>query len=276
VSEGVTDYYADLAEVRGGVIDSAAFAALVEGKIEEVAAAPPTSLGDASLATWVHPSDGTQYLYYAKGSLAGLLLDVVIRDASDNRHSLDGVLRELYRTTYAKGRGFTGDDFWKAASRAAAGRPLDDFARRYVDGRDEYPYASVLALAGFRYAADTTREPQLGVGTVIDSTGGVLVVQLVPGGAFELAGVAEGDYLVSVGDVPVHDASFGTRFRARYGRAAAETPVSVVVRRGERTVSLRAPLRFVPKVTRRVTLDPAPSAKALRIRAGMLRGVVGP
>jgi predicted metalloprotease with PDZ domain len=276
MSEGVTDYYADLADVRGGVVDSAAFAALVEGKVAEVADAPPTSLADASLATWVHPADGTQYLYYPKGSLAGLLLDVLIRDASDNRHSLDDAMRELYQTTYGKARGFTGDDWWKAVSRAAGGRAFDDFARRYVDGRDDYPYAAVLPLAGFRYAADTTREPQLGVGTVIDSTGEVLVVQLVPGGAFELAGVAEGDYLVSVGDVPVRDASFGARFRAKYARAAADSPIPVVVRRDGRTVALRAPLRFVPKVARHVTLDPSPSPKALRIRSGILHGTTSP
>ncbi|HET7459509.1 MAG TPA: PDZ domain-containing protein [Gemmatimonadaceae bacterium] len=272
VSEGITDYYADVADARGGVIDSAEFATLVEGKIGEVADAPPTSLADASLATWVHPADGTQYLYYAKGSLAGLLLDVMIRDASDNRRSLDDVMREVYQTTYAKGRGFTGADWWGAVSRAAGGRSFDDFAHRYVGGRDEFPYASVLPLAGFRYVADTTREPQLGVGTVIDSVGDVLVVQLVPGGSFELAGVAEGDYLVSVGDVPVHDATFGSRFRTKFAHAAPESPVTVVVRRDGRTLNLRAPLRFVPKITRHVTIHPAPSAKALRIRNGILHG----
>ena len=63
----------------------------------QVAAEPPTALEDASLSTWIKPIDGTQYLYYPKGSLAGFMLDVLIRDASDNRRSLDDVMRELYR-----------------------------------------------------------------------------------------------------------------------------------------------------------------------------------
>ena len=54
------------------------------------------SLDDASIDTWIHPVDGTEYIYYAKGSLAGLLLDIMIRDASDNRQSLDDVMRALY------------------------------------------------------------------------------------------------------------------------------------------------------------------------------------
>ena len=73
--------------------------------------------------------DGSGYIYYQKGSLAGLLLDIMIRDASDNKHSLDTVMRELYTAAYKAGRGFTSDDFtsilhrretvWAAANRWA-------------------------------------------------------------------------------------------------------------------------------------------------------------
>ncbi len=112
VSEGITDYYADLAEVRGGVIDEKGFYALTAEKINEVSATPPVSLEDASLNTWVHPVDGTGYIYYPKGSLAGLLIDIMIRDASDNKHSLDDVMRNLYLTDYKHGKGFTGADWW--------------------------------------------------------------------------------------------------------------------------------------------------------------------
>ena len=65
VSEGITDYYADLAEVRGGVIDAHGFFALTAGKINDVAErARRSSLEDASLNTWIHPVDGTDYIYY--------------------------------------------------------------------------------------------------------------------------------------------------------------------------------------------------------------------
>ena len=59
VSEGITDYYADLAVVRGGVEDSAAFLEQVMSKIRQVSTAPPAALEDASLSTWIHPTDGT-------------------------------------------------------------------------------------------------------------------------------------------------------------------------------------------------------------------------
>jgi len=270
VSEGVTDYYADLAEVRGGVIDSAGFLALTEDKIEEVSRTRPVSLEDASLSTWVN-SVGTHYIYYPKGSLAGLLLDVMIRDASDNRRSLDDVMRELYQTTYKRGQGFTVDEWWGAVSRAAGGRSFEEFSRRYVDGREPFPYAEVLPLAGLRLQVDSIRGPMLGVLTGADS-GGVLVTGVQEGGAAAQAGVRPGDYLLAIGDLAVRDPRFGEQFRAKYAKAAGAA-VKIRVRRDGRDLDLPATVGVgVTGVSYQLRADPAASPKAARIRGGLLTG----
>jgi predicted metalloprotease with PDZ domain len=118
------------------------------GKIEEVAAAPAVALEDASLSTWMHPTDGTGYLYYPKGSLAGLLLDILIRDASDNAAGLDDVMREVYQKTYKTGKGFTAQDWWGAVTRAAKGKGFTDFNARYIDGREPFPVGHHVAAGG--------------------------------------------------------------------------------------------------------------------------------
>jgi predicted metalloprotease with PDZ domain len=266
VSEGITDYYADLAEVRGRIVDEAGFYALTSNKINEVANVPPVALEDASLSTWIHPVDGTGYIYYPKGSLAGLLLDVMIRDASDNKRSLDDVMRELYRTTYKAGRGFTGEDFWGAVSRAAGGRSLEDFRARYIDGREPFPYEQTLALAGMRVARVPT--PRLGVTSLQDSLG-VRVTELDSAGAAAAAGVRVGDYLIAVGDIFVDDQLFGEKFRGRYGTATEGTPLTIRVRRGNDTLNLTGKLTFVPGEYRLEAL-PGAGAKALRINEGMI------
>lgn len=273
VSEGITDYYADLAQVRGGVIDEAGFYRLTSEKIGQVAAAPPVALTDASLSTWIHPTDGTGYLYYPKGSLAGFMLDVLIRDASDNQQSLDAVMRSVYAATYKKGRGFTGSDWWGAVSRAAGGKSFAEFNRRYVDGRDPFPWDSILPLAGLRAVADSVREPRLGVATAADSNG-ARITQVLPGSAAAEAGVQPGDVLTSLADIPVTDADFGKRFRARYAgpAGASATTVRVVVRRGSQTLTLQAPLRFSINVVQRIEPDPQASPKAVRVRTGILKG----
>src|SRR5258708_32711225 len=79
VSEGITDYYADLAEVRGRVITDAGFYKLTGDKINEVNGVLPAAVTDASVNTWVHPVDGTAYLYSPKGSRAGFMLAIMIR-----------------------------------------------------------------------------------------------------------------------------------------------------------------------------------------------------
>jgi predicted metalloprotease with PDZ domain len=274
VSEGITDYYADLAILRGGIIDSAQFLALTGEKIAKVAEVPPTALEDASLSTWIHPTDGSGYLYYPKGSLAGLLLDVLIRDASDNRRSLDDVMRELYRSTYKAGRGFTGADWWHAIARNAGGKSFNDFAARYVDGRVAYPWAELLPLAGLRAVADTVREPRLGIGTALDSAGGIVIGQVQPGGAADEAGVKRGDALLRLGGIAVTDSTFGEQFRARFGNQEGQ-PLPIEVRRDGQTLTLNAKVRLVTRVEDRVLVDSTASGKAVRVREGIFSGRTG-
>jgi predicted metalloprotease with PDZ domain len=272
VSEGITDYYADLALVRGGVIDATAFYNATAGKINEVNDVPAVALEDASLSTWVHPVNGTGYIYYQKGSLAGFMLDILIRDASDNRRSLDDVLRELYQTEYKRGSGFTNAEWWAAVSRAAGGRSFDSFYERYINGREPFPWDSILPVAGLRAVRDP--QPRLGIFTTADSAG-IRITQLEPGGAAAEAGVREGDYLIAVGDILVTDPAFGARFRERYARASEGSPIALRVRRVAQTLNLGARLRFSPGAYR-IVLDTNAPPKARRIRDGILQGRTTP
>jgi predicted metalloprotease with PDZ domain len=274
VSEGVTDYYADVAQLRGGIIDSTEFLDVLTGKKGEVEAAPVIALEDASLSSWIRPTDGTQYIYYPKGALAGFLLDIMIRDASNNARSLDTVMRELYRSTFKAGRGFTAQDWWGAVSRAAAGRSFDEFNTRYVDGREPLPWSTVLPLAGLRVNVDSIREPWIGVSTNVDS-GGVMVMEVERGGAAETAGVLVGDYLIRIGDIPVSDPDFGTRYRARYARSEGQT-VPVVVKRGGQERTLTLPVRNRLRTVESIVIDRNASPKAIRVRSGLFRGETTP
>ncbi|MFI5256072.1 MAG: PDZ domain-containing protein [Gemmatimonadales bacterium] len=272
VSEGITDYYADLAEVRGGVVDVAGFYALTAGKIGEIENTIPFALEDASLNTWIHPRDGTEYSYYPKGSLAGLLLDITIRDASDNAKSLDSVMRELYQTTYAKGRGFTSADWWGAVSRAANGRSFDDFVRRYVDGREPYPWPEALRTVGLRIERDSA--PRIGVSTAPDAANAIRVMEVMPGSTASAAGVRTGDVMLQVGDVDVSDPDFGAKFRTEYAGRPAGSPLTITVQRGGARQVLHGTLVYGPTAPR-ISEDPTAGSRAVRLRNGILRGTTG-
>jgi predicted metalloprotease with PDZ domain len=270
VSEGITDYYADLALVRGGIIDSSQFMAVTANKANTVAQAPPTALEDASLSTWIHPTDGSGYLYYPKGSLAGLMLDIMIRDGSDNARSLDDVMRQLYGSTYKKGRGFGENDWWPEVTRAAGGRSFSDFYARYIDGRDPFPLSQVLPLAGMRAVTDTIKEPRLGLQTAADSSG-IVVAGVLPGGPAQEAGVQAGDRLLALGDLSISDPNFGPAFRSRFSKEEG-APFPIKVLRGSDTLTLTGKVRLNTRLELRIEADPSANAKAVRVRNGILSG----
>ena len=270
VSEGITDYYADLSLVRSGVSDSTAFFATTAGKIGEVRALPPFGLDDASLSTWIHPTDGTADAYYPKGSLAGLMLDILIRDASDGKRSLDDVMRGLYRDAYKAGKGFTGEQWWKAVESAAGGKSFADFNARYIDGREPYPWQSVLPLAGLQLLADSVRIPVLGV-TMGQDDNGMRITAVAPGSTAQQAGVQPGDDLVSVGEIAGDAPSLAQQLRAKYGNVQSAIIPITVIRDGKQS-SLAAPLQFTWHVQLRIALLPGAPAKAVRVRSGILHG----
>jgi predicted metalloprotease with PDZ domain len=124
-----------------------------------------------------------------------------------------------------------------------------------------------------RVAQDTLREPRLGLQTAADSSG-IIVTGLAPGGAAQEAGVQVGDRVLSLGDLSLSDPDFGPAFRARFGKQEG-APLPIKVRRGNDTLTLNSKVRLVARVERRFEIDPSASAKAVRIRNGILKGVVG-
>ncbi|HWA16825.1 MAG TPA: PDZ domain-containing protein, partial [Gemmatimonadales bacterium] len=269
VSEGITDYYADLTVVRAGLVDSSAFLGLTHDKILQVDETAPVALEDASINTWIHPTDGTGYLYYPKGSLAGFMLDVMIRHASGNRRSLDDVMRAAYRTTYKAGRGFNSTDWWTAV-RPAAGRSFPDFYERFIDGRDPFPWDSVLPLAGIIRRADSSYVPRLGVETRADSNG-VVVLNLMPDGPGARAGLQPGDQLLALGDVTMADGASWELFRSRYAdKDGADLPIKV--KRDGQTLTLKGKVALTTVIEHSLGFDPNPSALAATIRHGILAG----
>ena len=275
ISEGITDYYADLAEVRSGLTTPDQFYATTTGKIEEVASAPAVALEDASLSAWVKPVDGTDDTYYPKGSLAGLLLDIMIRDASDNRRSLDTVMREMYASSWKRSRGFTNEEWWQAVSRAAGGRSFAEFEKRYVDGRDEFPWDSVLPLGGLRLLVERTVLPNLGISSSTDEQGR-RVIALDPAGTGMAAGVKVGDYLVTIGGLDVNDPAFGTNFSAKFSAEPPGGTIALVIRRGTQQMTLSAPANLRTSERRRIIAATDAPAKAVRVREGLLTGTNRP
>lgn len=273
-SEGVTDYYADLTNLRSGLWTAEQFIENTKSNIDQVEQTPePWSVEDGSEATWIHEVHiNSSQLYYPKGSLLGFLLDISIRDATDNAHTLDEVIRGLYTRYYRQNKGFTTADLLRELR--TAGMPdLDSFYRRFVDGRDSLPYETVFAKAGIAFNRQIVTVPFVGVSTGATPDGALLVQQVSPGSAAEGAGVEPGDILKSVGDIPVSpDQDWGATFRTRY-RGKAGQPITITVERAGRVVTLTTTVK--ERTNARVTLAraPNPTAKQSRIWQAIATGL---
>jgi predicted metalloprotease with PDZ domain len=268
-SEGVTDYYADVTNIRSGLWSTNQFLANATSDIAQVESTPePWSAEDGSEATWINEVYvNSSQLYYPKGATLGLLLDISIRDATDNAHTLDDVMRALYARYYRQNKGFSTTDLLNELR--TAGMPdVDGFYRRYIDGREPLPYDSVFAKAGLRLRRDTG--PLLGISTRGTPTGDVQVAAVLPGSAAEAAGLLPGDVLTSVGDVRVTlDGNWAATFRSRY-RGKAGQPLPLVVRRGTQGLTLNATVREGPIGAGTLERVSSPTPKQTKIWQGLV------
>ncbi|HEX9704965.1 MAG TPA: PDZ domain-containing protein [Gemmatimonadales bacterium] len=276
-SEGVTDYYADLTNLRGGLWTTEQFLENVMENMGTVAAAPePWSVEDGSVATWIHEIYvNSSQLYYPEGSLIGLLLDVSMRDATDNAKSLDDVTRALFTRFYRQGKGFTTADLLRLLTEF--GMPdVQGFYHRYIDGRDDLPYDSVLAKAGLLVRRDTTTEFLLGADLALGPEGQIVVERVQPQGSAGPAGVQPGDALLKLDDIelkPTNESfeAIRARFRGRGG-----TPMTFTVRRAGQTLTLTGTVQGRQRAELTVTRGPSPTPKQARIWQGLATGTTGP
>jgi predicted metalloprotease with PDZ domain len=156
VAEGITDYYADVALRRAGLISETDFLAATARAIQALQNTPgrmEQSVEESSYDSWIkfyrpdENSINSQVSYYDKGAILGLLLDLEIRKRSNGAKSLDDVMRYLYTEFFKKQRNYTPADFQKATE-LMAGSSLEEFFAKYVRKTEELDYNAALAAAG--------------------------------------------------------------------------------------------------------------------------------
>jgi predicted metalloprotease with PDZ domain len=188
VSEGLTVYYEAIIMRESGLMTTEQMLDFFHKHILSVENKPGRmfqTLAQASAETW---SDGPfgrtgdevnkTISYYQKGPVIGLLFDFAIRHETQNRKSLDDVMRQLYNDYYKKkNRGFTESEL-KETFEQTTGKSLNElFSYIYTTAEPDYKkyfsYAGLEidtaahALPGGYFGADfTSRHDSLIVSAV--------------------------------------------------------------------------------------------------------------
>jgi predicted metalloprotease with PDZ domain len=272
VSEGITDYYAHLILTRSGLWGENEFLIAARDWIVQTEGQPDhVAVEDASIDTWINPAFIDRYVYYDAGAILGLLLDIRIRVATGNSRSLDDVMARLYNDHYREGRGFTSEEFLSYVGEYLGRDEIEQFYRRYVDGREPYPYREILADAGLEYAADTIVEPFFGVQVARTRDDRMLVRQVVPGSAAAAAGLRLNDYLLRVGSVAVTERDWGDAFADAYADSLG-APLVVVYQRGGQEIRREVTVRSRTRYNHRLSPAEDASESQLALRRSILLG----
>ena len=275
-SEGVTDYYADVILARAGLDRPADFAQRIATSIGNHHSNPARLLISperSSWTVWDSPAVNNNQVisYYLQGELVGFLLDLAIRDSTDNAKSLDDVMRYLL-DHYAGERGFTRDEL-VAAVRSATGRNFAEFWRLYVSGASEIPWDEYLRAAGWKVVFTETPAVDARIGSIPPAVqGGRWRAVAAPGSAAEAAGGAAGglrtgDELVRINGRPIIDGTDVTAAVRAIRRGAA---VVVEVVRDGQPLTIRFHAGTYNRVRAQLRDVPAQTSKMHRIRAGLV------
>ncbi|MCF2495283.1 M61 family metallopeptidase [Dyadobacter chenhuakuii] len=158
VSEGLTVYYEPIIMKEAGLITTEKMLESYRSHIAEVENKPGRlhqSLAQASAQTWSDGPSGRTgegadqtISVYRKGPIVGLLFDFAIRHETQNKKSLDDVMRKLYKDFYkSKKRGFTENELRETITKVA-GKPLDELFT-YIYTTAEPDYKKYFGYAGF-------------------------------------------------------------------------------------------------------------------------------
>jgi predicted metalloprotease with PDZ domain len=220
--EGITSYYDDLILARCGLIGIKDYLLLLGRAITAYLRAPGRanqSLAESSFDAWIkyyrqdENSPNATVSYYGKGSLVALCLDLLIRDKTRGKKSLDDVMRALWQRHGRTGIGVDEDGIERLAEEVT-GLKLSGYFDDWLRSTREPPLRALLAAHGveMQLRPPESAEDKGGAPARSKATGGLAmlgiraraqgedaaVTHVLDGGAAQAAGIAAGDVIVAM------------------------------------------------------------------------------
>ena len=215
--EGFTSYYDDLQLFRSQRIDLNKYLKRLEKTWNMVLRNPgrhKQSVSDSSFDAWTkyyqmdENTPNAVVSYYTKGSLIALALDLLIRQHSNNRQSLDDVIRHLWQMWQLTQQGMSENDFDQAINfiiGPSFQKTWKQFKADYIDGTTDLPLFDLLNQGKIKVALKNKKATEnaesakqlLGIRTTV-TNGWVKLTHVLDSGLAQIAGLAAGDYLSSI------------------------------------------------------------------------------
>ena len=285
--EGFTEYMQSIILLRAGLLTPERYLKDLGEEWAKYAGRPGrnvTPLSELSFEAWIKqykPADNhanRAVSYYEKGKWAALLLDLVLRQATQGRRGLPHVFRRLWQSHGRRGRSITAADI-RAVAESVGRCSLSSYFSRYIDGTADLPLPSWLRRAGLLATARSpaqaerddrvkARRQQAWAGLSFASGEAAVVKNVIPDSPAWRAGLTFRDEIVAVNQHRVDASTVGKRLAdCAPGQTAT---VAFFRQKILRTTSLR--LVRTPERKWVFAIDPAASPARRRMRHAWLRG----
>lgn len=272
IAEGFTAYYQNMILRYAGLSTPEGYLGDMAGDINTVENQPGTKvqpLSESSFDAWIksyRPNENsynTGISYYDKGAVIGMLLDLEIINSSKGKYSLNDVMKYMYDTYYkTKKRGYTDAEF-KAGFEKFAGKNLDDFYAKYINGLAPINYDKYLNYAGYKLTDELAagNEPTLGV--FFNQRN--IITTVLRGGAGWVDGLNVNDQITNIDDTPVTDLNTVIK-----GKKVGDKIVVTVSRDGQ-SFKIPVTLKRNNNVNYKITEVPNATPQQLAVRKKWLR-----
>ena len=274
-AEGVTNTYGSYTLLRSGLWSKGDFYLDLSEQITELEERPAElwqSAEQSSLDAWLEKyslyNRGEESIsYYTQGQVLGVLLDILIRERTQNQHSLDDVLR-LMNDEFAKsGRTYRDSLDVRLSAEKIAGGSFTEFFSRYVAGPGPLPYKDVLARAGLDLRTVERKRVALGFTVEKDASGSAMVRSVDASGFAAQAGLRVDDVILGW-----NGAEIPRRLERWTSEQKTGATLHLRVRREGKEIELDVRLGEIVDMRYDVVEVPHASPDAMRIREGLLHG----
>jgi predicted metalloprotease with PDZ domain len=264
IAEGFTAYYQDIIVRRTQLYTPENYLGVLAEDInllENSEGAKVQTLAQASYDAWIKAyrpnenSGNSTISYYTKGSVIALLLDLEIIQDSKGQYSLDDVMKYMYNEYYkVKKRGYTDAEF-KAGLEKFAGKTLDNFYAKYINGLNPVDYNHYLGFAGYKISDELAdnNDPALGL-TFVANIPRLIVATVTRNSAAWKDGINVNDEIIAIDDEPVTEAG-----KLLTGKKVGDKIKVTLIRDG---LSMEIPVTLLKSTKVKYKIEELPNASA--------------
>jgi predicted metalloprotease with PDZ domain len=208
VAEGVTTYMGDVMLVRSGGFSENRFLMELSNfaqKYFDNFGRHNLSVAESSFDTWLDGySKGIpdrKVSIYNEGALNAMICDMLIREGSKNKYSLDTVMRDMFETLALQGKGYD-EQAYRSRLEKYAGHSFSAYFKDYINGTK--PLDKILNTALNYFGLQLIDKPSLQAceaqwGMKVEwGLGRFLVTGIHPGSPAEQAEIFNGDEILYI------------------------------------------------------------------------------